>query len=77
MAPRKYKEERKQRSAIIGERMDVVHKPKKRDAIAAVCSELERAEARLKEMIAKKDEKGIKKMREIVANLQGTIARSK
>ena len=75
--PTKHSYERKQRAAMIPERLDVTHKPKKKDNMAAVRSELEHAEARLKEMIAKKDEKGIKKMREIVANLQGTIARSK
>ena len=77
MASTKYKNERKQHVAMIGERLDVTHKPKKRDNVAAIHSELEHAESRLQEMIAKKDEKGIKKMREIITNLKGTISRIK
>lgn len=77
MALKKYENERRQRASAIGERLDLTHNPNKKDNINALCLELERAKKRLQEKIALSDEKAVRKLEDIISNLNQTIERSK
>ena len=71
----KYDYERRLHTQRVGQKPDITKAPKKEAVISDLKSELKKAQKKLEEMIANKNEKGIKKMREIVSNLEGTLAR--
>lgn len=60
-----------------GSKPDFMHGPEKTEIISCFCAELERAKQRLQEKIELGDEKAVKKLREIIDNLNQTIERSK
>ena len=73
----KIDQERAQKTKERGPKPDLMHGPKKTEIVSCFCAELERAKQRLQEKIELGDEKAIKKLREIIDNLNQTIERSK
>ena len=71
----KYDQDRRLHTLRVGQKPDISKAPKKEVVVSNLKAELIKAQKKLEEMIADKNEKGIKKMREIVSNLEGTLAR--
>lgn len=74
---KKIDQERAQKVRERGPKPDLMHVPEKTEIVSCFCAELERAKQRLQEKIELGDERAIKKLREIIDNLNQTIERSK